>query len=168
MKTVLLVACLAVITIPASAQSKPSENGGDNLYSLALKASILEMEKNWGNIDDSGLGERVRTDYHHLIVQKDPLITEGLPTNFDNHFVEYLDSSALIDRYKKAGKSYATLAIQPIKNQSGALKIGVIVYWVSYQHRHLQLGLSDWSNVEFRYDCGTQQFVMSSVKLGGI
>ena len=47
------------------------------------------------------------------------------------------------------------------------MKIAVVVNWISYKKGRLQLGLSDWSNVEFHYDCDKQQFVVSSVKLAG-
>jgi len=169
MKTVPLAAFIALITAFVSAQSKPSEKQNENnLYSIALKASILQMEKSWGHIDDSVAGEDIRTDYRHMIVEKDPLITEGLPTEFENHSVEYLDNQGLSERYRKLGKSYAVLVIHPMQNEGNTLKIAVVVYWVSYKRNRLQLGLSDWSNVEFSYDCDKQQFVTSSVKLGGI
>jgi len=35
----------------------------NNLYSMALKTSILQMEKEYGHMDDSVLGENMRTDY---------------------------------------------------------------------------------------------------------
>lgn len=168
MKTVLLVAFVALVAVSVSAQSEPSKNAEDNLYSLALKTSILQMEKDWGHIDDSVLGEEIRTDYRHMIVEKESLITDGLPTEFADHSVEYLDHEGLVARYRKLGKSYATLVIRPIQNEGPRLKVAVVVYWVSYKKHRLELGLSDWSNVEFRYDCDQQQFVVSSVKLGGI
>ncbi len=168
MKTVLLVAFVALIAVSVSAQSEPSKNAENNLYSLALKTSILQMEKDWGHIDDSVLGQEIRTDYRHMIVEKDPLVTDGLPTQFADHAVEYLDHEGLVARYRKLGKSYATLLIRPIKNEGPTLKVAVVVYWVSYKKHRLELGLSDWSNVEFRYDCDQQQFVVSSVKFGGI
>jgi hypothetical protein len=168
MRTVQLAAVILLVAVFGPAQSNQSEPHGDNLYSLALETSILEMEKEYGHIDDTELGERTRTDYRHMIVEQDPLITKGLPTQFENHFVEYLDSKVLVERYKKSGKSYATLVIQPMQNEGKTLKIAVVVYWISLRKGHLQLGLSDWSNVEFHYDCDKQQFIVSSVKLDGI
>ena len=168
MKTVLLVAFVALVAVSVSAQSEPSKNAENNLYSLALKTSILQMEKDWGHIDDSVRGEEIRTDYRHMIVEKDSLITDGLPAEFDNHSVEYLDHEGLMARCRKLGKSYATVVIRPIKNEGPTLKVAVVVYGASYKKHRLQLGLSDWSDVEFRYDCDQQKFVVSSVKLGGI
>ena len=168
MRTGLQTTLIAFITIAVAAQSHQSGSNDDNLYSFALKTSILQMEKDYGQMDDTALGERMRTDYRHMVVQKDPLITEGLPGEFEDHLVEYLDDRALIERYKKLGKPYATLVIRPIRNQGKTLTIAVVVYWVSVKQHSLELGLSDWSTVQFQYDCGKQQFVVSSVKLDGI
>jgi hypothetical protein len=166
MKTVLLAAFLASFTSFTSAQSSPSGTNETNLYSVALKTSIFEMEKNWGHIDDSSSG--VRTDYRHMIVEQASSITEGLPTEFENHFVEYLDYQALADRYRKLGKPFAVLEIHPMQNEGKTLKITIVVYWSSYKKGRFLRGVSDWSNVELQYDCDKQQFVVSSVKLGGI
>lgn len=168
MKTVKLATFMALVTVLAAAQSNQPETHEDSLYALALKTSIFQMEKEYGHIDDTVLGERTRTDYRHMIVEEDSLITKGLPTEFENHFVEYLDSQALLERYKKSGKSYATVVIQPMQNEGKILKVAVVVYWVNQQTGHLQLELSDWSNVEFHFDCDKQQFLVTSVKLGGI
>ena len=168
MRTARLTTFITFITILVAAQPRQSRANDDNLCSLALKTSILQMEKDYGQIDDTVLGERIRTDYRHMVVEKDPLITEGLPEEFEDHFVEYLDHQALIERYKKLGKPYATLVIRRMRNEGKTLKIAVVVYWVSVTKDSLELGLSDWSNVQFQYDCGKQQFVVGSVKLGGI
>jgi hypothetical protein len=169
MKTFLLAACVAFIAVSGSSQSNQSQPSDNDLYSLALKTSILQMEKEWGQIDDSVMGEQIRTDYRHMIVQKDPLIINELLTQFDNHVIEYLDSDGLMQRYRKLGKSYSILVIRPMHNEGQTLKVAVIVYWFSSSKKNrLQFALSDWSNVEFHYDCDKQQFVVSSVKLGGI
>jgi hypothetical protein len=139
MKTALLVAFVALIAVSVSAQSEPSKNVENNLYSLALKTSILQMEKDWGHIDDSARSEEIRTDYRHMIVEKDSLITDGLPAEFDNHSVEYLDHEGLMARYTKLGKSYATLVIRPIQNEGPTLKVAVVVYWVTYKKHRLSL-----------------------------
>jgi hypothetical protein len=168
MRSVLLTATIVLIAVVLPAQPNQSGSNADNLYSQALKTSILKLEKDYGHIDDTVMGERTRTDYRHMVVEKDPLITEGLPTEFEDHSIAYLDQQGLLERYKKLGKPYATLVIRPMRNEGKTLKIAVVVYWVSVEKNSLQLGLSDWSNVEFQYDCDRKQFVVSSVKLDGI
>ena len=117
MKTVQLAAVIVLVTVLAPAQSSQSETLENNLYSLALKTSIFQMEKEYGHIDDSVFGERMRTDYRHMIVEEDPLITKGLPTEFDNHSVEYLDSQARLENATGSGQVYAALVIRPMQNE---------------------------------------------------
>ena len=155
----------ALSAIPQADGPKGKE--GD-LYSIALAASIDEMQKSWGHIDDSDNGTSVRTDYSHVIVKQDPRITNGLPTQFGSHRIEYLDVQALIKRYNTLGKKLAVLEISPMVNEGARLKIDVFVSWFSHRHRRAMFELSDWSDVEFQFDCDRQTFVISSVKLGGI
>jgi hypothetical protein len=140
----------------------------DNLYSLALQASILEMEKEWGHLGHSALDEGIPTDYRRMIVRKNPIITDGLPTGFENHSIQYLDDQELIVRHHKLNKSFAILSVAPIRNEGTVLKIVVSTEWFSYKRHRLEFAYSDWSDVEFRYDCEKGAFVITSVKLGGI
>jgi Gram-negative bacterial TonB protein C-terminal len=140
----------------------------ENLYAVALFVSLAEMQKSWGEIDDSDGGSRVRTDYHRMPVEKDPVITDQLPAQFGEHRVEYLDTESQIARCKKLRKEFAILRVRPIQAGGGLLKIQVSTSWVSYKKGRLMFAVSDWSDVEFRYDCEKQNFVVSSVRLGGI
>ena len=79
-----------------------------------------------------------------------------------------LDEKGLIERYKHFKKSFAVLRIRPLENDGANLKVSIGVYWVSYKKHRLMFGFSDWSDVGFRFDCAKTQFVVSSVKLGGI
>lgn len=148
-------------------------DGGDSasdkheLYSKALIASVLQMEKDWGHTNN-GDHDTVRTDYHHVIVKADPSITDGLPTEFEGHHAEYLDTAAQIDRFRKLGKSFAILEIHPAQASGSQLQVTISVSYVNYKHRRLMYGVSDWSDVAFRFDCDKQAFVVDSVKLGGI
>ena len=140
----------------------------DNLYSMALFASVSEMEKSWGHIDDGDGGRRIRTDYWHVLVEKDPEITDGLPSQQGDYRVEYLDSRGQMDRYKKQRKEFAILRIRPMQSDGSLLKVQVSISCLTYKKHKILLTISDWSNVEFRYDCDNQKFVISSVKLAGI
>jgi hypothetical protein len=140
----------------------------DNLYSMALVASVTEMEKSWGYIDDGDHGRRIRTDYRRMLVRKNPEITDDLPQEFGNYHVEYLDDQALTERYKDMRKEFSVLEIHPVHGDGPRLKIQVSVSWAKSQNRRLILAFSDWSDVEFRYDCEKQAYTISAVKLGGI
>jgi hypothetical protein len=141
----------------------------DNLYSVALFASLSEMEKSWGDINDSDGGSRIRTDYRNVPVEKDPEITDGLPSQQGDYRVEYLDSREQMDRYKRLGKAFAILRIRPMQSDgSTTLKIQVSVSYLTYKRHRISFAISDWSDVEFRYSCEKQRFIVSGVKLGGI
>jgi hypothetical protein len=157
-----------LLAVPAFPQEGGAPAKGDNLYSAALFASIVEMEKSCGYIDDSIGGSRVRTDYRHTLVEKDPEITDRLPSQLGDYRVEYLDKRAQIDRYKKLRKAFPILRIHPMQNEGARLELEVSVSYLTHQKRRWLYGVSDWSDVEFQYDCGKQKFVVSAVKLGGI
>src|SRR5581483_6666892 len=86
-----------------------------NLYARAITASILQMEREWGSIDDSDQGERTRTDYRHMLVLKNPGLTDDAVRSFDGHQVEYLDERAVRERWKELKKPFSVLRVFPAK-----------------------------------------------------
>jgi hypothetical protein len=160
---VLLLCALSGVPQEGSVPAKK-----DNLYSVALFASVSEMEKSWGHIDDSDGGSRIRTDYRHVLVEKDSEITDGLPSEKGDYRAEYLDSREQMDRYNKLRKEFSILKIRPMQSDGLLLKIQVSFSHLRYEKHKFLLGISDWNDVEFRYDCQKQKFVVFSVKLGGI
>ena len=165
-------AVLALIAVLLCSPASPQESGRhakeDSLYSVALFASLAEMDRAWGHIDDSYVARGIRTDYHHMPVEADYDITEALPSQVGDYHVEYLDYQGQVDRCKKLRKQFAILKIHPMQNEGASLKILISVYYLTYEKHRLFFGLSDWSDVEFRYDPDKQKFVVSAVKLGGI
>jgi hypothetical protein len=169
---VLKTAVVGLALLLCSPSAFPREAGTpareDDLYSVALFASIAAMEKSWGHIDDSDGGSGMRTDYRHMIVVKNPEITEGLPQQLGDYSVEYLDDQSLISRYEKLRKEFSVLEIRPIHNTGGKLTIHIAMNYVTHKKRHLNFGISNWGDVEFSYDCENQRYIISAVKLGGI
>jgi hypothetical protein len=110
-----------ILFFPFYGQQKDVSTESDDLYSRALSASIDEMEKSWGSIDDGCCSSRIRTDYRHLIVQKDE-ITETLSKQFGTHEIEYLDSQELKNRYQRLRKEFAVLRVRPMRYNGGRLK----------------------------------------------
>jgi hypothetical protein len=141
---------------------------GQDLYGQALLVSLREAAKQWGHIDDSDNGTCIRTDYHNMMVEDFPEITDTLPHQVEDFHLEYVDRKGEIDRYRTLRKEYCILVIRPMKNEGQRLKIEISFEWIKYTKRKLWHELSDWSMVYFRYDCGKQEFVVDEVKLGGI
>ena len=149
--------------------ARPNHTKEESPYFKALYASTLEMEKAYAKIDDSIGGSKVRMDYHHVLVERDAGITDGLPEQFGDYHFEYLDDGQLTAKYKKLRKQFPILKVHPANpaNPTGSL-LRVSVYWVSYEKGKLKFGLSDWSEVIFRFDCEKRTDVVAKVKLGGI
>lgn len=167
----LLVFLSSMIASPlarAQGQTHTKAIADQDLYSQALIASLREITKSWGHIDDSDNGTRIRTEWHNVIVEEYSEITDTMPHQIEDFHVEYLDHKGLIDRYKKLHKEYSILIVSPMKNEGQRLKITISNDWIKYPKRRLWYGVSDWSIVYFRYDCAKQVYVVDEVKLGGI
>jgi hypothetical protein len=161
-----------VVTMVAVAridgQRQTGIKGDENLYARGLLASLREITRQWGEMDDSVMGTQMRTDWHKVIMEKDPELTDGMPSVLDDYRVEYLDCQELIDRYKKLRKEFSIIIVHPMKNEGKRLKVWFSVAWIKYEKRTLRYGFSAWSKVYFRYDCAAQEYVVDEVKLGGI
>jgi hypothetical protein len=166
-QSILRCAICFICFLPSYGQQKDVSTDGDDLYAKALSASIEEMEKSWSRFDDSCCDNRIRTDYRHLIVEKDE-ITETLPKQFATHEIEYLDSHELSDRYQRLRKEFAVLRVHPLRYNGGRFKILIGVSWFKVKKGHLFYAFSDWSEVEFQYNCEKQNWEITNVKLGGI
>jgi hypothetical protein len=164
------VTCIALLLCSFSVSSQEGGTSAkkDNLYSLALFASLSEMEKSWGHLDDSDNGSAIRTNYRHMLAEKDPEITNGLPSQLGEFRVEFLADQQQKERYHQLRKGYSILRIRPIQNDGSTLRIEVSVSYVRFEKGKFTRGVSDWSDVEFRYDCEQQKYVITSIKLGGI
>ena len=100
----------------AFAQESGQTGEQDNLYSVALAASVTQMEKEWGYIDDGDRGSRIRTDYRHVRVRKNPVITDDLPSDFGDYHAQYLDDQSLIEKYTTLRKDFSVFEIHPMRN----------------------------------------------------
>lgn len=141
-------------------QCKEEPANEKKLYSLALFASIEKMDKDFGYLH--------QTNYHHLTVQKDPAITDALPTKQGDYNVEYLDDREILVRRKNMRKNFATFKIFPMWIDKSSLRISIRVEWAELEKGKLMLAISDWSDGTFRFDCEKKEFVISDIKLGGI
>lgn len=147
-----------------SAAPQQTEQPSTNLYSMALFASLAEMQKQWGHFKDN----TQQADFHNMAVEADADITTGLPGDQNDFHVAYLDTKGQIDRYKKLRKPFALMKIHPIKVEGSKLTIMISVSYFEYRHRRAMYGFSDWSEVAFEFDCSKNNYAIASIKLGGI
>jgi hypothetical protein len=160
-----LIALLAGQDTP---QATAWQGTSESLYTRSLLASLNEISKRWGNIDDSLSGNRMRTDWNNVTVGKFPEITDDMPTRLEEFRIEYADLPALVDRYKRLRKEFSLLVAHPMTTEGSRLKVSYSISWFKYEKGNASYGLSAWSIVYFKYDTNTRQFVVDEVKLGGI
>ena len=166
MKALIIAIVLGAASLSLG-QDQPHSKKEDSLYAMALFASVSEMDKQWSRYskrDDTTSA----TDYHHMFVEADRQITADLPSESAGYRVEYLDDKAQTAQYQKLKREFALLKIFPIENEGAKLKVVINLSYLRSKKGHLWYGLSGWSIVEFQFDCSQQEFVIASVKLGGI
>lgn len=158
-KLILTASLMFLASACSLAQNAPATTKKDDLYAVALFASVREMDKSWGNIDDSDITHGPRTDYKHMFVESNPSITDGLPLQDGEYRVEYLDQQRELDTCKKLRKPFAILIIEPMRSDGSRLQVQVSLDYETHKGRKLMLGISEWSVVHFKYDCASQKFV---------
>jgi len=138
----------------------------ESLYFTALFASLEKMSKEWGHINGDSKA-RVATDYRRMVVERNE-ITSRFPTSFGIYNLSYLDSAGLIERYRKVKKEFSILKAHPAEVEGERVKVSYTLHWVSYKKSNLAIGLSDWSDVYFRYDRERAKWLVDEVVLGCI
>lgn len=159
--------CFPVLVIPPLCISQDTNAAPkqDNLYAAALFASLRQMDKEWGD-NTATPKDSIAADYHHMIVKRSEM-AEKLPDHAGDYQVEILDARELVERYRKLRKSFAILVFHPMTNEGAALTIDIKVFWFSHKKTASSYVFANSSDVEFRYDCKKQDWVVSKVKLGG-
>ena len=152
---------LAVVTEPVDQALE------EDIYSRAVAAAVDEMTQQWGQMDDSSLGTRARTDWRNLVVAKSET-TADLRTRFDAFNLLCLDAGELVERYKKLRRPFSILEVRPARIDGERIRVHVAMNWFSCEKRKLCYAISDWANVYFRLDSAKHQYVVDKVELGGI
>jgi hypothetical protein len=172
MRTPLNIAVLLfAILLPLSTETRAQPAvGSENqfLYNEALRASLENMNREWGNLNLNARGARAPIDFHNMIVRKNPVITDGLNSRFGEYRVTYLDDASIVVRWKRLRKQFAILAVQPVDRSEGRLRINVGLVWVRYRRATLSFAIDSWADVYFRIDATNQKYIVDNVKLAGV
>jgi hypothetical protein len=148
--------------------AQPHPSAALDIYSEALVQAARQMQREWGDLQDSALDPRTFSDYRHVLVCRDASVRADFPENDGKRRFEYLDSRELLARRKKASKAFSVLIVNPARLDGTRIKVVVEQRWVDQNHGRIVLAVSDWGAVFFRFDCATREFVFDEVKLGGI
>jgi hypothetical protein len=157
------------LLLSADTRAQPAARSENQfLYNEALRASLEDMNRDWGKLNLTERGARAPIDFHNMIVRKDPAITDGLNSRFGEYRVTYLDDASLIGRWKKLRKQFAILAVRPVDRAEGRVKIIIDFVWVSYRRSRLRLALVSWAKVHFRFDAANRKYIVDNVELAGV
>ena len=132
------------------------------IYSTALVETLKEMEKQWGHFKNAP------ADYKHIVVYKSDSVEADYPAKADAREFEFLNYAQLLARRKATKKDFPVFIVHAAMIDGSRLKVTVTRHWISISKRRLNLGVSDWGEVFFRFDCEQAGFVLDEVKLGGI
>lgn len=158
--------CAAMLTLASAASGQDRASSTLDIYSKSLIEVSKQMEKEWGGLRPSETQEPL--DYKHVLVSKDQSVQAEYPETLEGRRFQYLTSTELLARRKAAKKDFAVLIVRPATVEKGRVKVVVSQDWIGIDHGHLLIGVSDWGVVFFRFDCGTGDFKLDEVKLGGI
>jgi len=60
------------------------------------------------------------------------------------------------------------MQVHPAIVEGPRIKVRIAVFWAHVAKGRLGLGLSDWADVLFRFDCSNGEFRVDHVECGGI
>lgn len=145
------------------AQNSGSAPKQDNLYAAALYASVAQMEKEWARTEHTP-EDAIHPDYHHMIVKQSEM-TEKLPVKAGDYEVEVLSPRELVERYRNSRKSFPILVLHPMENEGAALTVNIKLFRFSHKRTASSYVFAGSSDVEFRYDCEKNEWVVAKVQL---
>jgi hypothetical protein len=155
-----------MLTLASAASGQGPSSTTLDIYSTSLIEASKQMEKEWGH--QRGSETQAPLDYKHVLVSKGQSVQAEYPETLEGRRFQYLTDPELLARRKAAKRDFAVLIVNPAIVEKGRVKVVVSQDWIGIDHGRLAFGVSDWGAVFFRFDCGTGDFKLDEVKLGGI
>jgi hypothetical protein len=167
---VIIVPCFSILLFSqvATQTPQPSKPAEDNLYCRALLATMDARYKLDVEFNARAKEKRPAADFRRFILGKYDSITDELPTQYGEYQLEILDRAGLKARFQKLKSEFPILVVYPTSNEGTRLRVHFDLFYISFKHDVLNMGLSEWSNVFFRFDCEKKAYVIDEVQLGGI
>jgi hypothetical protein len=134
-------------------------HGDSEIYASAVHAAV------------GAIGREM--DSEILLITDEPSLSEGLPTVSGRFRVFVMNDGSLRDRYRRDKKALWVWKLFRAQLDKGRLVVGINTYWFSYRkrlfgHPTYQWGLEGGVNVEYKYDCERQAWVLVDAKTWGI
>jgi hypothetical protein len=139
-----------------SARKVPAGLRSESLYLRSLSASV------------EAKGLQGPNNNNFVVLENDVL--QGMdsakifPTKIGSATIEYLDTKAIMDRFRRIGRKFAVLEVEPLRNVREVLIVNCAEYSVNIRRGKLVLGVAGGYMVHWRFDCSTREYVRVRVE----
>jgi hypothetical protein len=116
------------------------------------------------SLDQSNLKEK------ELFIENNDGITEKLPKTIGNRIITILTWKNTKEVYQKNNNSINHIKIFPARIKGDLIEVVVTPYHGKYlgKKKGLDLALSDWVIIQFKYDCEKNKYIYFATTGGGI
>jgi len=157
MKAFTIAVILCLVGFTSRAQNKLS----DKIYWAALDKYTLSLDSNKLK---SANEDKVKTIY----LEKANFI-DSIPVAMNGYKIVAITSENQWKLYKEHNKYLIHTIIFPVKISNNIAVISFIPYHGKLKGRkHYYLGVSDGTNIHFKFDCNLKQFVFERIENWGI
>jgi len=134
----------------------------DSIYLKSIEKYVVEIDSfylKYSNYD--------KDIFNNLYFEQSHLF-DKLPDTIDGHKIILLNSSDLVELYHRNGNRLIYNIIKPTF-EKGILRVMIIPYIGELDESgNFLLGLSDWTNVFFEFDCVKKRWKYFKTENGGI
>lgn len=157
---VLFSLCLILM---ASRQIKAQESAKD--VPAGLRSESLYLRSLSACVEAKGL----QGPTNNVIVLENDVLRDMdsakiFPTKIGSAVIEYLDTKAIINRFRRIGRRFGVLEVKPIRNVREVLIVNCAEYSVNIRRGKLVLGVAGGSMVHWRFDCSTGEYARGKVE----
>ncbi|KXX69455.1 hypothetical protein [Flammeovirga sp. SJP92] len=139
-----------------------SYNETDSLYLIAFEKYSIQLDSFYTKYSENN------EQYSMIFIERTDLI-KNLPDSIGERKIVTLNNENLKEVYKKYDWKLIQLKVFPIEIKKGQIEITFIPYHGEMDKKgNLNLGLSDWTNIFFQYDCNQKKWIYERTENGGI
>ena len=158
--SVILLVLLGLNSMVAG-QTKKADEPDAHLYGLALDACVNRELKDFAKI-------RSESELSNRVVEKNEVLTDGLPTTFGSVKVEFLGLVDLRDRYLKSRQRINVLTFFPALTRGTSLVINIRESWISYKKKSYDYAMEGGCKITFDPNMTKGDFEITKVELWGV
>jgi hypothetical protein len=157
-KALILIICALLVPFTLEAQINHET---DSLYISALEYYLASCDSN--HIKYPDIYSKIDTIF---LEQTDEISV--VPSILCGRVIVLITNENWRKIYEQNGNTLIHCKVFPIDVKGDEIEISIIPYKGKKVKDNLEIGLSDWTNVYFKYDCFKKRWVYIRVETGGI